>query len=133
MINRKTIKITDTQNYSSHKDSNETIVNATIGIRNGTTYIKYTECEDGLHTNTLIKIKNGMVMVKREGAVNIQYEFQNGKSYSMMYPTPYGEMLMKMVTYGLSFDEIPLKLHIEYEIFINDLKSSENTFTIEQI
>lgn len=136
MIKTK-LRISYTQKYDTHKDKQHSIVEATIGERNGSTYLLFKEVDAGTNTviDNMIKIKAGEVTVKRTGGIKSELVFNIAKDYKTLYNTPYGEFELDVVTKEIytKFEEEEVSLKIRYDMHISGQRTSKNIYEIQRI
>ena len=120
------------------EDVVEFITSGTISSEGNTTYISYDETEiSGMEgCKTSLTIKQGKVTMTRSGH-NMQetvMEFEKGKRFSGLYSTPYGNIVMELLTNdvsGIMLEGDEQKLSIDYDISLRGLAESRNTLDIE--
>ena len=124
------ITVYDKQIYEDHSDEAENNFKGSIAYKNDSVYITYKDEREGV--TTIIKVKGKEVQVKRLGTVRAQLEFDTTKPYQTLYSTPYGEMLMEIVTnkVDIYFLERGIKVYIEYKIMMQNEKVSDNIYLI---
>ena len=73
-------------------------------------------------TTTILKLEGEQVSMIRIGEVNSLMEFKKGNNYEGTYNTPFGAMIMGIVTKAVSvdYDDIkrPLNVQVDYDIEI---------------
>ena len=127
-------KLVTTQKYESHDNVNEMIVEGVVAERNGSQYIKFDQ-KDATHNitvNNLIKLKDGVVTIKRSGALSSNMVFDTAKPYSTSYETEYGQLDLLVTTHEIKsqFGE-DVSLMIQYEMIMQGRKISDNIYFIE--
>jgi uncharacterized beta-barrel protein YwiB (DUF1934 family) len=136
-MKEKNLCIRDSQTYETHQDKNEVIVHAKIGEKNGTHMITFSQTDGSLNgvIRTVIKVKEGVIKVTREGALSNVLVFDILKPYETLYRTPYGDMAIKIHTKRMHtiLDDERLFIEIAYEIFVQESKISDNIYTIYDI
>ena len=94
--------------------------------------ISYQESElTGLEgTTTKLHINGGRVTLLREGNINSQMVFEEGRRHLSMYETPYGELSIGVNTRRMrsTLDEAGGDLEIDYAIEIDNLLAGQNLF-----
>lgn len=94
--------------------------------------IAYEESElTGLEgTTTMVHIEGRQVTLLREGTVNSQMVFEEGRRHLSMYETPYGAMSVGINTRRLrsTIGEGGGELEIDYAIEIDNLLAGQNLF-----
>lgn len=134
MINVKTIQ------YNSAMEELDTIELRTEGAfykRNGAYYVVYEESElSGLDgTTTKIKIKDGIVEIKRIGTHASTIVFEKGKRFQSSILTPVGNMYMEVMTSVVETDieEEPVSINIdcEYLISIKGIFDGKNVIKVD--
>ncbi len=103
--------------------------------RSGEGYtLRYQESElTGLEgTQTTFQIEDGRVTLLREGQVNSQMVFQEGRRHLSLYDTPYGALSIGIDTRRMKVNlgETGGKIEINYAIEIDHAVAGENLFQI---
>ena len=96
--------------------------------------VSYQETElTGLEgTTTVVNIEGARVTLLREGTVNSQMVFEEGRRHLSMYETPYGSMSVGVNTRRVksSMGESGGDLEIDYAIEIDNLMVGRNFFSM---
>ena len=96
--------------------------------------LRYQESElTGLEgTNTTIAVETGRVTILREGQVNSQMVFQEGRRHLTMYNTPYGTLAIGVNTRHMKvdLDETGGSIEINYALEVDHAVAGENLFQI---
>ena len=94
--------------------------------------VSYQETElTGLEgTVTKLHIKDGQVTLLREGSINSQMVFEEGRRHLSMYETPYGALSVGISTKRMrsTLGEAGGDLEIDYAIEIDNLIAGQNLF-----
>ena len=94
--------------------------------------VSYQETElTGLEgTTTRLHIKGGQVTLLREGSINSQMGFEEGRRHLSMYETPYGALSIGVNTRRMrsTLGEAGGDLEIDYAIEIDNLIAGQNMF-----
>ena len=94
--------------------------------------VSYQESElTGLEgTTTKLHVHGGRVTLLREGGVNSQMVFEEGRRHLSMYETPYGELSIGVNTKRMrsTLGEAGGDLEIDYAIEIDNLLARHNLF-----
>ena len=94
--------------------------------------ISYEESElTGLEgTTTVLRIEGGRVTLLREGSVNSQMVFEEGRRHLSMYETPYGSLSVGINTKRMknTVGENGGDLEIDYAVEIDNLLAGQNLF-----
>ena len=94
--------------------------------------ISYQESElTGLEgTTTRLLIDGGRVTLLREGSINSQMVFEEGRRHLSMYETPYGALSIGVNTRRMrsTVDEGGGELEIDYALEIDNLVAGQNLF-----
>lgn len=97
--------------------------------------VSYQETElTGLEgTTTLLRINGPVVTLLREGTVNSQMVFEEGRRHLSMYETPYGSMSVGISTRRVknTIGETGGELEIDYAIEIDNLMVGRNFFSMQ--
>lgn len=107
--------------------------------RGGITYITYDETEiSGMAgCKTSITLNGDHLKMTRKGAVGTMdtiMEFEEGKRYEGVYPTPYGNIGMELLTNQIHFEkkeEGPQKISVDYSLTLKGIVESHNQIEIE--
>ncbi len=129
------LQLITTQQYETHQNVEEETVQAVVARRNGTSYISFTQKieEYNVEVKNLIKIKDGIVTIKRSGALTSTMVFDINKEYFTDYETPYGMLDVRVKTKSvesLIFEEATT-LEISYEMMMQGKKVSDNRYCIK--
>ena len=96
--------------------------------------VSYQESElTGLQgTTTMLRINGPVVTLLREGTVNSQMVFEEGRRHLSMYETPYGSMSVGINTRRVknTIGETGGDLEIDYAIEIDNLMVGRNFFSM---
>ena len=94
--------------------------------------VSYAESElTGMEgTTTRLHIKGGQVTLLREGSINSQMVFEEGRRHLSMYETPYGALSIGINTKRMrsTLGETGGDLEIDYAIEIDNLIAGHNLF-----
>ena len=94
--------------------------------------VSYQETElTGLEgTVTKLHIRDGQVTLLREGSINSQMVFEEGRRHLSMYETPYGALSIGVNTRRMrsTLSEAGGDLEIDYAIEIDNLIAGQNLF-----
>ena len=94
--------------------------------------VSYQETElTGLEgTTTRLYIRDGQVTLLREGSINSQMVFEEGRRHLSMYETPYGALSIGVNTRRMrsTLNEAGGDLEIDYAIEIDNLLAGQNLF-----
>lgn len=124
------IKVYDKQTYETHDETNETEFDGQLVFKNESVYITYKDNEMGV--TTIIKTKDGVVSVKRIGALKGDLEFNTQTPHNSVYYTPYGEMEIQIITKKCEVYilEKGIKIYIDYKILMQEETISDNIYMI---
>ena len=134
MTDNVIISIKGKQIYAeSGPDEMELVTSGTLKRENGGGFtISYQESElTGLEgTTTRLHIDGGRVTLLREGNINSQMVFEEGRRHLSMYETPYGALSIGVNTRRMrsTVDEAGGDLEIDYAIEIDNLLAGQNLF-----
>ena len=83
-------------------------------------------------TKTTFRLEKDRVTLTREGSVNSQMMFQDGKKNVFLYDTPYGAATMGVDTKSLKThaDEHGMKMDIVYSVDVDNIVLGRNVFKI---
>lgn len=125
-----TIKVYDKQTYDTHFDTNEVSYKGQLAFKNDGIFITYKESENNV--TTMIKAKDNKISVKRYGGMKADLSFDKEMSHKTIYYTPYGEMEIQIKTHKCDtyILEKGIKIYIEYSIWMQDKKVSDNIYML---
>lgn len=87
--------------------------------KNGSRYILYKEngADTGC-TQSIIKLKDGLLELTRKGSVNTHMVFEEGREHMADYNTPFGALQLGIVTMDIytSQSKDCLEIHADYEL-----------------
>lgn len=129
-MNDVQIRVYDKQIYSTHSDESENTFKGKIAVKDKDIYILYKD--QTTQTSTTIKASENGVSVKRVGAMNGTLLFNKEGRTRCQYGTPFGNMLIDIEATNVDVYllEKGVKIYIEYKMFMEDEKVSENVFMI---
>ena len=91
--------------------------------RNKTHYLLYDEVMEGFTepTHNMIKIRPGLMEVRKRGVVNVQMIFEKDKKNLTCYHTPFGRLEMEVAATRILMRESAsgLEIHAEYALGMN--------------
>ena len=112
--------------YSTGGDDAEPVEVISLGTyakKNGKHYIAYDEIQDDLSqvVKNTVKIHDNCYEVIKGGPIRTHLRFEEGKSHSTFYETPYGNLVVQVHTKEVDFEEKEeeLNVHVSYELEIN--------------
>lgn len=101
----------------------EVISRGTYAKRNGKHYIAYDEVQDDFQQviRNTVKIQGNCYEIIKGGPIRTHLRFEEGKSHSSFYETPYGNLVVQVHTKEVDIEEEEeeLQIHVEYELEIN--------------
>ena len=102
--------------------------------RDGKFTVRYQESQlTGLEgTRTTIQVQPDSVCILREGQVNSQMVFEEGRRHLTMYNTPYGAMAIGVNTRKMKvdLDETGGSIEIDYALEVDHAVAGQNLFQI---
>lgn len=110
------LMIKGVQKYADHVDDDlQTRAKGEYYYRNGSHYILYEEHNEGFTeiTQSMLKLKDGVLEMTRKGLVNTSMVFEKGKETVSTYKTPFGEMLLGIRTKELQLIEAEDRIQIK--------------------
>ena len=124
-----------TTDDNSNPDVIELVTEGTLSAHEGGNYtVRYQESElTGLEgTQTTIQVEGNSVSILREGQVNSQMVFEEGRRHLTMYNTPYGAMAIGVNTRKMKvdLDETGGSIEIDYALEVDHAVAGENLFQI---
>lgn len=103
--------------------------------RGGKFYVRYDDdtIHDSRKVKTLLKFDESSLLVKRQGIVDSEQQFEIGKAIANAYKTPYGTLDLEIFTKDLTADLNATRhiLDVSYALNINGAKQSDNTLHLE--
>lgn len=103
-------------------------------LEDGGIVLEYQETElTGMEgTTTRFTIRDDTVTLTRTGSINSQMVFQRGKRHSSLYETPWGTMMVDIVTNTLAYrlSSRGGVLDIQYTIAVDHQVTGQNQFKI---
>ena len=130
------ISIKGTQKYEHNApDVIELVTQGRLKEREGGYTLTYQESElTGLEgTRTTIEVEDEQVTLLREGGVNSQMVFEEGRKHLSLYDTPYGAMEVGVSAKSVrcTIGDQGGELEINYAIEIDHAVAGQNLFHIE--
>ncbi len=122
-----TLVLTTSQKVDGQYDIDRLETPAELYTKGDKVHILYTE--NG--TKTHIRIDGKCVHVHRLGELSGDLWFVEGDERDTRYETPYGRMLLTLVTHKVEWDPKKMRLFIRYNIKSEDQLLSMNEMTIE--
>lgn len=127
---------------ASDTDQIEFITSGKVYKKGDATYITYYEGEmSGMEkVRTMLRIGgDGDILMKRFGRKRLMMdtvmEFQKGKRFNSLYPTPYGPLKMEILTNkivnSIQPDDCTGSLYIDYDIALKGITETRNMLNIE--
>lgn len=100
------ISVTGSQQGENGPDTMELITAGQYGYSSEEIVMSWQESEiSGMEgTKTTLSVKNGRVVLTREGMLNSQMEFEEGKKNYFLYETPFGSATMGVCTRSIRSD-----------------------------
>lgn len=131
------LKLTTIQQYEDHDNKEEMMIEGVVAERGGSEYITFKQFDPNYNVTigNMVKIKNGVVTVKRSGAIESTMVFDKEKPYTTQYETPYGQLDIYVTTREVESQIVQdsVKLKISYEMMMQGKKISDNIYCIESV
>ena len=131
-MNNVIVSIKSRQVNENGPDEMELVTEGRLECHSGGCTISYEETElTGLEgTTTVLHIDGPRVTLRREGAVNSQMVFEEGRRHLSMYETPYGALSVGIDTRRMknTVGESGGDLEIDYAIEIDNLLAGRTMF-----
>ena len=121
--------------YMMGGDTIELVTGGLYSYNGKESVLSYQESEmtgmDG--TRTTFSIRPDIITLTREGSINSQMVFQEGKKHIFAYNTEFGTTSMGVSTHRISegMDQEGGKVEIDYTIDMDSTIVSQNTFIID--
>ena len=97
-------------------------------------YILYEEtAEDGASVKVRIKLKGLLLEVTRRGAIHSHMIFETGREHTMEYTTPFGILMMGVLTHSVKayLSDNELTIAADYSLTASEAKISQCKITIK--
>ena len=128
------ISIKGRQENDNGPDEMELVTEGRLICNEKGVLVSYQETElTGLQgTTTMLRIIGPVVTLMREGTVNSQMVFEEGRRHLSMYETPYGAMSVGINTRRVksTISEFGGDLEIDYSIEVDNFMIGRNFFTM---
>lgn len=129
------ITIKGLQNDLAGEDNKiEFITDGTFGFENGSGFFSYMESElTGMEgTKTTFNLSPNYITMVREGTLNSQMVFQEGRKHNFLYETPFGSTTMGVDTkyINMELDERGGDVEIDYLVDMQQQVVAHNKFEI---
>lgn len=102
--------------------------------KNGKKYVLFEETEEETNhtTKNTVKLDSNCVDLIRRGAISTHMVFENGVKFAAEYQTPFGNMILNVMTKDLKIveRENQIEVNIAYELLSNDELLSDCTTSI---
>lgn len=129
------IKITGLQSLDEISDSVELMARGKYYEKNEKHYLLYDDIEEetGVKTKNTIKFTDNHVELTRNGVISGKLVFKKGENNQSLYSTPYGDMLLEVMTKDIELKKISesINLRIDYELYANNNKVSDSRIEID--
>jgi uncharacterized beta-barrel protein YwiB (DUF1934 family) len=129
------VKISGLQGAVDGEETVELMARGKYYRKNNKHYLLYDDIEEesGMTTKNTIKFNEDKVEVLRNGMVNGKLIFQQGKNSQSLYGTPYGDILLEVMTKKIAVEEITdnINLLIEYELYEDNTKVTDSKIIID--
>ncbi|MCR5703511.1 MAG: DUF1934 domain-containing protein [Eubacterium sp.] len=129
------VTISGLQGAQEGNESVELMARGKYYLKKDKHYLLYDDIEEesGQTTKNTIKFNSEKVEVLRNGMVNGKLIFQKGKNSQSLYGTPYGDILLEVMTKEIQVKEIPehINLMIDYELYADNAKVSDSRIVID--
>ena len=101
----------------------ELITTGEYYFRNNTHYLLYEEMMEGFTepAHNMIKVRPGLMEVRKKGVVNVQMIFEKDKKNLAIYKTPFGRLEMEVAATRILLGESAssFEIHAEYALGMN--------------
>ncbi|HIS26661.1 MAG TPA: DUF1934 domain-containing protein [Candidatus Pullilachnospira intestinigallinarum] len=112
-----------TPDGGSEEEPLELITTGEYYFRNNTHYLLYDEMMEGFTepSHNMIKIRPGLMEVRKKGVVNVQMIFEKDKKNLAIYKTPFGRLEMEIAATRIIMGESSssFEIHAEYALGMN--------------
>ena len=128
------VEVKGTQSVGDMSDTLEVITPGTYNYKNGTCYVMYHEYpEDAKEpVKTMLKITDDKIEMIKRGEYNVNMVFGDGSENLAYYNTPFGQLLIGIVTKSMKIEgeDNRVKISIEYMLTMNGEYASDNEIEI---
>ncbi len=128
------ISIKGSQTSENENDYYEFVTDGTYRFDDSACEFTYMESElTGLEgTKTTFRIDDKQVRLTREGSVNSQMIFENGKKHYFLYETPYGAATLGVRTHKIKsgLNEHGGDIELSYAVDVDSVTLGKNDFMI---
>ncbi len=128
------VKISGLQGATDSGECVELMARGKYYRKNEKHYLLYDDIEEesGMTTKNTIKFNEEKVEVLRNGMVNGKLVFDEGKNSQSLYGTPYGDILLEVLTKKISVEELTdhINLLIEYELYADNTKVTDSRIVV---
>lgn len=102
---------------TSDKDAVETAQAAQYFKRNDSHYLLYEETVEGFDgaCKSRIKFRDDLLELTRQGAMEMHMIFEENKRHTVLYNTPYGQMMLGIETHKILVEEQENQIHVTVE------------------
>lgn len=114
------------QTLEEMEENEEPVELITVGeyyFRNNTHYLLYDEVMDGFTepTHNVVKIRSGLMEVKKKGLINVQMIFEKDKKNIAFYKTPFGTVEMEVAATRVAMEEAEdwMEIRADYALGMN--------------
>ena len=133
MENNVFISIKGTQTADGDKNIVEYKTEGSLEIKGGAYLLSYIEPdEDGRDIETVIRLADDSVAIKRSGAMGQTMLLRKGERHICQYTTLFGEMLLGVNTHSLKYkmSEAGGHISVKYDLEFNSSLLSENSLSV---
>ena len=131
------IKIKTSQaDLKGESDDMELVTKGEFYTKDGSMYIVYQETElSGMEgTTTMLKISDGLLVMKRYGSNTSKMVFEKGKRFKTRYRTAQGDMSMEILTnyvdININEDSSKIDIDLVYDINVAGMFEGKNKMNI---
>lgn len=122
IISRQSLR--DSQGHRLEQEEPiELITTGEYYYRNNTHYLLYEESIEGYQepTHNMLKLRPGMMEVRKRGVINVQMIFEPDKKTAAYYRTPYGTMELEIAAWGVTLEKTKegMKILANYSLGMN--------------
>ncbi len=115
------INIKGTQVQDGYQENTEFTTEGSISLKNGNGVISYSGVNDPHFTElTEIIVEGNMVIMKKSGSEEVEFVFEEGKSYTADYTTPFGLLHVTVLPtlVNVKMDKTSGRIELEYVLDI---------------
>ncbi len=128
------VEVKGTQTVGDMSDTMEVVTPGTYNYKNGICYVLYQEYNEETKQpiKNMIKVTDDSVELVKRGEYNVNMVFGGEGENLSYYNTPYGQILIGIITESIKIngDDDKVVISIEYKLTMNGEHASDNRIEI---